>query len=76
LESIDQFKKEFDLELKEIRPMNFDSFYVALLSEGYQNKYSSLISRYWRAFINGLKSNRSAKTPGHHSSNIFIFQKK
>jgi 2-polyprenyl-3-methyl-5-hydroxy-6-metoxy-1,4-benzoquinol methylase len=74
--SIERFKNEFGLELKEIKPMKFDSFYVSLLSEGYLDKYSGLLTRYWRAFFNGLKSNRSAKAPGHYSSNIFIFQKK
>ena len=74
--SIESFKNEFGLELKEVKPMKFDSFYVSLLSEGYLDKYSGLLTRYWRAFFNGLKSNRSAKGPGNYSSNIFIFQKK
>jgi 2-polyprenyl-3-methyl-5-hydroxy-6-metoxy-1,4-benzoquinol methylase len=74
--SIETLQTEFDLELKEIKPMKFDSFYVSLLSESYIDKNSSLISRYWRAFRNGLKSNRSAKTPGQLSSNLFVFQKK
>ncbi|MFN3996612.1 class I SAM-dependent methyltransferase [Algoriphagus sp.] len=74
--AIEGFKNNFNLELKEIKPMKFDSFYVSLLSEGYLEKNSSLVKRYWKAIINGLKSNRQAKTPGHYSSNIYVFQKK
>ena len=74
--SMETFKLEFDLELKEIKPMKFDSFYVSLLSESYLDKSSSLITRYWNAFKKGLKSNNTAKSPGQYSSNIFIFQKK
>jgi 2-polyprenyl-3-methyl-5-hydroxy-6-metoxy-1,4-benzoquinol methylase len=76
LAAMEQFKTEFDLELKDIKPMKFDSFYVSLLSEGYQNPGASTLKNYWRAIKSGLKSNSSAKTPGHYSSNIFIFQKK
>jgi len=75
-ESMQSFQEEFGLELKEVRPMKFDSFYVSLLSEGYLDKTSSLISRYSKAISKGLKSNRSAKSPGQFSSNIFVFQKK
>lgn len=74
--SMEKFREEFDLELKEVKPMKFDSFYVSLLSEGYADKYSGIVGKYWRAFFNGLKSNRSAKNPGEYSSNIYIFKKK
>ncbi len=75
-ESMKSFEEEFGLELRETKPMKFDSFYVSLLSEGYLNKSSSLLSRYWKAFQKGLQSNRAAKSPGQFSSNIFVFQKK
>lgn len=74
--SIEKLKEEFGLNLISIEPMKFDSFYVSLLSEGYLNKNSSLMTRYWRAFRNGLKSNQKAKSPGQYSSNIYVFQKK
>ncbi len=76
LDSIKKIEEEFGLELKETNPMKFDSFYVSLLSEGYVDNKSALLSKYIKAFRAGLKSNRSAKTPGHYSSNIFVFQKK
>lgn len=75
-DAIESFKNEFGLELATTTPMKFDSFYVSLLSEGYLDKDSSLIKKYWRALSTGLKSNRSANSPGEFSSNIFVFQKK
>lgn len=75
-EAIEQFGIQFDLELKEIKPMKFDSYYVSLLSEGYLDKNASLIQKYWKAITKGLKSNREAKEPGQFSSNIYVFQKK
>lgn len=74
--AIQTFKEQFGLELRETKPMKFDSFYVSLLSEGYKYRKSSLIERYFRAFFNGLKSNRKAKVHGNYSSNIYVFQKK
>ena len=74
--SIKAYQEEFGLELKTIKPMKFDSFYVSLLSEGYLDPNASLISRYIRAFLAGIKSNQSAKAPGQFSSNIYVFQKK
>lgn len=75
-EAMESFKDEFGLELIDTVPMKFDSFYVSLLSEGYMERNSSLTSRYWKGLWNGLKSNRSAKSPGQYSSNIFVFKKK
>lgn len=74
--SMEKFKEEFELQLKEIKPMKFDSFYVSLLSEGYLDKDTPIFSKYWRALIKGLKSNQSAKSAGQFSSNIFVFKKK
>ncbi|MBN7809778.1 class I SAM-dependent methyltransferase [Algoriphagus sp. H41] len=75
-ESMQKFQEEFGLELQETKPMKFDSFYVSLLSEGYMDKNSGLLSKYTKALRAGLLSNRAAKTPGQFSSNIFVFQKK
>lgn len=73
---ISAFSEEFGLELIKTNPMKFDSFYASLLSEGYMDKNTSLLKRYWNAFFTGLKSNKSATKPGDFSSNIFVFQKK
>ena len=52
-------------------PMVFDSYYVSLLSE----KYKSGRRRWIPAFVNGLRSNLSARNSGEWSSIIYIFQK-
>ena len=58
----------FGMRVVSTHPMKFDSFYVSLLSE---NK--SLMA-YLRAFINGFRSNISAKSSGNYSSLIYIIQ--
>ena len=61
-------------ELKQIKPLWFDSFYVSLLSE--KNKNSSWIIGWPRAFIIGLLSNMSALSNAKRCSSItYIFQK-
>lgn len=74
--SIAVLQEEFNLELAETKPMIFDSYYVSLLSEGYKSPNQSLFSKYWKALIQGFRSNRKALIPGNYSSNIFIFKKK
>jgi SAM-dependent methyltransferase len=58
----------FGMRVVSTHPMKFDSFYVSMLSE---NK--SLMA-YLRAFINGFKSNISARSSGNYSSLIYIIQ--
>lgn len=54
------------------KAMWFDSFYVAILSEKYQNG----VTRYFTAFWQGLQSNLAALTnPNKCSSVIYILQK-
>jgi 2-polyprenyl-3-methyl-5-hydroxy-6-metoxy-1,4-benzoquinol methylase len=63
---------EHKLNLKTIKPMLFDSFYVSLLSEKYKTGKSNLA----RAFINGLVSNYKAlKDKEKCSSVIYIIGK-
>ena len=74
--SMEFIQDEFALELVQVKPMPFDSYYVSLLSEGYKNPKGGMISRYWKAILQGYRSNRKAGKPGNYSSNIFIFKKK
>ncbi len=75
--TMENFSELFDLSLVDIRPMKFDSYYVSLLSEGYLEPNQNLISKYFKAFFSGRKSNLEAKNnPGNHSSNLYIFKKK
>jgi SAM-dependent methyltransferase len=61
--------EKYDMELKEILPMKFDSYYVSMLSEKY--KGGNIIKAFW----NGWRSNMKA-TEGSYSSQIYIIQKK
>lgn len=63
--------KEHEMELKQLEPLNFDSFYVSLLSEKYKNNASHPL----KAFSVGLKSNLKAKSTKNHSSLIYCFKK-
>ncbi|MDR7128483.1 2-polyprenyl-3-methyl-5-hydroxy-6-metoxy-1,4-benzoquinol methylase [Algoriphagus sp. 4150] len=77
LQAIENFAEIFDLQLKEILPMTFDSYYVSLLSEGYANPKQSIVKKYWKAILSGKKSNKeAAKAAGNYSSNLFVFKKK
>jgi len=60
---------KFNMEVVEILPMKFDSYYVSMLSEKY--KGGNLFS----AFINGFKSNIKANSK-EYSSQIYIIKKK
>ncbi|MFC3879977.1 class I SAM-dependent methyltransferase [Algoriphagus namhaensis] len=71
------FGEKFGLEHIESKPLKFDSFYVSLLSEGYQSPKQSKLKTYFQAFKNGLNSNiqaSKAKRPSY-SSNLYIFRK-
>jgi len=70
------FQDQFGLQLVRIEPLVYDSYYVSLLSEGYKNPNSGIITRYVKAFFEGYRSNRKAGKPGNYSSNIYIFKKK
>lgn len=56
--------------LKDILPMKFDAFYVALLSEKYKRGYMNFLM----AFIIGIKSNRKAKQNLEYSSHIYVIK--
>jgi 2-polyprenyl-3-methyl-5-hydroxy-6-metoxy-1,4-benzoquinol methylase len=74
--SMTTFQDQFGLELVRIEPLVYDSYYVSLLSEGYKNTNSGILTRYVRAFLEGYRSNQKADKPGNYSSNIYIFRKK
>ena len=61
--------EQFGMSYQKTLPMKFDSFYVSMLSEKYQN--GSLL----KAVLNGWKSNRAAKNNFGYSSQIYIFKK-
>ena len=59
------------MELKKVKPMWFDSFYVSLLSEEYKSGKKNWIKAGWH----GLVSNISGMTTKEYSSHIYILQK-
>lgn len=71
IETIQKLLSPFGFKLVKTKPMNFDSFYVSMLSE----KYKTGSIKYFSAFIKGLKSNLKAKETKDYSSVIYIFKK-
>lgn len=70
--SIKELMKRHKLKVKEVIPMPLDSFYVSLLSETYKKSKN----KYFKAIINGYKSNSYArKNHNNYSSLIYIVQK-
>ena len=70
--SITKLFSEKGFQLKETLPMKFDSFYVSMLSTKYQNGKIN----YFKAFIDGFRSNHNAKkNKGNYSSLIYVFKK-
>jgi 2-polyprenyl-3-methyl-5-hydroxy-6-metoxy-1,4-benzoquinol methylase len=59
--------------LQEMRPMWFDSYYVAMLSEKYRNGSGNLAGALWHGMISNLKA---LGNTGRCSSVIYIFEKR
>lgn len=59
------------LELVQVKPMWFDSFYVSLLSEKYRTGKMNMIQGFWI----GLRSNISGMRTKEFSSHIYIIKK-
>jgi 2-polyprenyl-3-methyl-5-hydroxy-6-metoxy-1,4-benzoquinol methylase len=62
-----------DLRIQTIKPMWFDSFYIALLSEQYKRGSSSYIRACWQGVQSNLHAMRSSEKA---SSLIYIIKKK
>ncbi len=61
--------EKHDMELVEILPMKFDSYYISMVSEKY--KGGNIISGIWRGFISNLKAKKTGKT---YSSQIYFLK--
>ena len=66
---IDKLFEQVNMEVVEILPMKFDSFYVSMLSEKYKG------GNVFSAFMNGLKSNMKANSK-EHSSQTYNLKKR
>jgi len=70
--SVSELFSRHKMEIEQIIPMYFDSFYVSMLSE----KYSTGKINYLNALINGFKSNNAGKKNiSNYSSLIFVIKK-
>jgi 2-polyprenyl-3-methyl-5-hydroxy-6-metoxy-1,4-benzoquinol methylase len=70
--SMEVLMQQHGLQIKEKKPMWFDSFYISLLS----SKYHTGKPKYLSAFFNGLRSNINALTDRNKcSSIIYIISK-
>jgi 2-polyprenyl-3-methyl-5-hydroxy-6-metoxy-1,4-benzoquinol methylase len=61
---------EQQLELVNVLPMKFDSFYISLLSEKYKTGKMNFIN----GFLTGLRSNLKAKKNMEYSSHIYVLK--
>lgn len=68
--SIKRLFSDVDMELKKVKPMWFDSFYVSLLSEKYKTGKMSFV----KGFFIGLVSNVSGMFKKEFSSHIYIIK--
>lgn len=68
-DDIKRLFEQYNMQVDEILPMKFDSYYVSMLSEKY--KGGNIV----KAFFNGWLSNLKAKK-GTYSSQIYILSKK
>lgn len=68
--TIKKLAMDYNFNLKTIKPMWFDSFYVSILSEKYKNKKQNII----KSFIIGLFSNFKALKTKEYSSLIYILK--
>lgn len=71
--SMQKLLKKHKLDLKEVLPMRWDSYYVSLLSEKYKHGEMKMISPFWTGFRSNLHGYRNDNS---YSSQIFIAQKK
>ena len=69
--AIEKLFSKHGLELVNVKPMLFDSFYVSLLSEKYKTGKQNI----FKAFALGLWSNLSAMRTKEYSSHIYVLKK-
>ena len=70
--SISKIFERFNMDVEKIEPMKYDSFYVSLLSE----KHKTGKNKFFKAFLNGFRSNYKAKKENNYSSLIYCIKNK
>jgi SAM-dependent methyltransferase len=71
-QNLQRLLNRFGFETGKILPMKLDAFYISLLSE----KYRSGSRSWFRAAVNGLRSNNYARRNGNNYSSIILIGKK
>jgi 2-polyprenyl-3-methyl-5-hydroxy-6-metoxy-1,4-benzoquinol methylase len=54
--SVTQLLLKHSLQLKEIKPMWYDSFYVSMLSEKYKTGKNNILIALWNGYVSNLKA--------------------
>ncbi len=70
-EAIEKLLAKHEMKLVATKPMVFDAFYVAMLSEKYKTGKQNLLKAFWV----GLQSNRKAMRTKEYSSLIYVLKK-
>ena len=70
--AIDKLFLKENLQLIQVMPMKYDSFYVSLLSEKYKNGKMNFLKAFWI----GFKSNRYGIRNNEYSSHIYVIKNK
>ncbi len=70
--AIDKLFSKENLQLIQVMPMKYDSFYVSLLSEKYKNGKMNFLKAFWI----GFKSNRYGSRNNEYSSHTYVIKNK
>ena len=54
--SMQRLMRQHGLEVIQVKPMWFDSFYVSMLSEQYKNGKGNIIKAFWIGFLSNIKA--------------------
>ena len=68
--SIKEIFERHGMRIERRIPLLFDAYYIAMLSEQYKNGKN----RYFRAFLNGLRSNLAALKSSEYSSLLYVIK--
>lgn len=71
--SVRKLLAQYNLHVKNVKPMWFDSFYVSMLSEQYKNGKGNILKAFWNGFISNLNAFANKE---RCSSVIYIIEKK
>ncbi|MCX8491038.1 MAG: class I SAM-dependent methyltransferase [Cyclobacteriaceae bacterium] len=74
-ETMNQLLQRNGLNVRKIKPMRLDAFYVSMLSEGYKNPDQWKLAGLLKAIVAGIASNFAGAKKTNYSSLIYIVKK-